>query len=198
MNRVRAIAAVFVLCSTSAWGATLTWTMNSESDLAGYYIYHCSQLPCSKSSGTATLLATVGKVTSFDIGTPAVTQYYAITAYDLANNESSLSAIVTYLPTTASPPPLAATVDLTVLGSPNLNQPWAVQATTNASGTVAVQFWINGALAHTETTSPYCAFGDASGSCTRVLKPAGYYTAEARVLSNGIEVARQAIAVRAT
>ena len=102
-----------------------------------------------------------------------MTQYYAITTYDLANNESSLSAVVTYVPTTASPPPLDATVDLIVLGSPDLNQPWAVQATTNASGTMAVQFWINGTLAYIEIASPYCAFGIASGSCTRVLNPPG-------------------------
>jgi hypothetical protein len=90
-----------------------------------------------------------------------------------------------------------ATASLTVLGSPNLGQPWAVQATTNASGPVAVQFWVNGALARTEITSPYCAFNDASGTCTRVDQPAGYYTMEARVLSNGTEVARQVMVINA-
>ena len=198
VNRVRALAAVLMLWSTTAWGATLTWNANGEADLGGYHVYHCGQQPCAKSSGTATLLATLGKVTSFNIGTPAVTQYYAVTAYDLANNESSLSNVVTYLPAAASSPPSAATVSLTVLGSPNLNQPWTVQATTNASGTVSVQFWINGALTHTGNNSPYCAFGDTSGSCVRVQKPAGYYTVEARVLSNGIEVARQVIVANAT
>ena len=198
MNWMRAIVGVLVLWSSTAWGATLTWTLNSESDLAGYHVYHCSQLPCAKSSGTATLLATLGKVTSFNIGTPAVTQYYAITAYDLVNNESGLSSVVTYLPAGTSPPPPpppAATVSLTVLGSPSLGYPWAVQATTTAAGTVSVQFWINGALDHTEVTSPYCAFGDASGTCTRVQKPSGHYTVEVRVLSNGTEVARQATVV---
>ena len=198
MNGVRAIAAVFVLWSTSAWGATLTWSANSEPDLAGYHVYHCSDLPCAKSSGTATLLATLGKVTSFNVGTPAVVQYYVITAYNFKNNESSPSHVATYLPAGASSPPPATTVSLTVLGSPNLSQPWAVQAVTNVSGTVSVQFWVNGVLARTEDTSPYCAFGDTSGSCTMVDQPAGYYTMEARVLSNGIEVARQALVVNAT
>ena len=34
MNWVRAIAAVLVLSSGTAWGATLTWTANGEADLA--------------------------------------------------------------------------------------------------------------------------------------------------------------------
>jgi hypothetical protein len=63
---------------------------------------------------------------------------------------------------------------------------------------VSVHFWINGAIVTNETTVPYCSFGDGGGSCARVLKPHGYYTVEAHVLSNGIEVARQAIVVRAT
>jgi hypothetical protein len=36
-----------------------------------------------------------------------VVQYYFLTAYDLANNESSESAVVTYTPTAAPPPPPA-------------------------------------------------------------------------------------------
>jgi hypothetical protein len=63
---------------------------------------------------------------------------------------------------------------------------------------VSVQFWINGVLDHAENVSPYCSFGDDGVSCAKVLKPDGYYTVEVRVLSNGTEVARQAIVVRAT
>ena len=198
MCRATAMTVLLMLWGNPLWGATVTWNANGEADLAGYHVYHCSYLPCAKSSGTATLLATLGKVTSFNIGTPAVTQYYAVTAYDLANNESSLSNAVTYLPAGASPPPPAATVSLTVLGSPNLNQPWAVQATTNAAGTVSMPVWINSALDHIEHYSLWCAFGDAGGPCHRIQNPPGYYTIEFRVLSNGIEVARQALVVRAT
>jgi hypothetical protein len=91
----------------------------------------------------------------------------------------------------------AATASLTVLGSPDRGEPWAVQATTNASGTVSVQFWVNGVLERTENNSPYCSFNDSGGVCSRVLKSSGFYTVEARVLRNGVEVARQAIVVRA-
>ncbi len=103
MNWVRTIAAVLVLWSSTAWGATLTWNANSEPDLAGYRVYQCSQLPCSRTSGNASSLVTVGTVTSFNIGTPAVTQYYFITAYDFSNNESTESGLTTFTPT-GSPP----------------------------------------------------------------------------------------------
>ena len=104
MNRVGAIAAVLVLWSTTAWGATLTWNANSEPDMAGYRVYQCSQLPCTRTSSNASLLVTLGTVTSFNIGTPAVTQYYIITAYDFANNESAESNLATFIPTVVPPP----------------------------------------------------------------------------------------------
>ena len=63
---------------------------------------------------------------------------------------------------------------------------------------MSVQFWINGALAQTESISPYCSFGDGGIACTRIQRPAGSYTVQARVLSNGTEVARQAILINAT
>jgi hypothetical protein len=106
MNRVKTLAVVLVLWSSTAWGATLTWNANSEPDLAGYRVYQCSLLPCTLSSGLASSLATLGMVTSFNIGTPTVTQYYFITAYDSVNNESSESSLATYAPTgsvTSSP-----------------------------------------------------------------------------------------------
>ena len=104
MNWVKAIAAIFVLWSSTAWGATLTWDANSEPDLAGYRVYQCSLLPCTRTSGQASSLATLGPVTSFNIGTPAVTQYYFITAYDSANNESAASSLATFTPVGAPPP----------------------------------------------------------------------------------------------
>src|SRR5438309_274835 len=105
MNWVRAIAGVLVLWSSTAWGATLTWNANSEPDLAGYRVYQCSRQPCTPSSGNASLLVTLGTVTSFDIGTPAVTEYFFITAYDFANRESGSSNSATFTPTGSPPPP---------------------------------------------------------------------------------------------
>jgi hypothetical protein len=112
-----ALVGLLLLGSNPVGAATLSWNASTESDLAGYRVYQCSQLPCSKTAGTATLLATLGKVNSFNIGTPAVVQYYVLTAYDFSNNESSGSNVATYLPAGAAPPP---TVSLGVAGAPNL------------------------------------------------------------------------------
>jgi len=105
MNWVKVIICVLVLWSSTAWSAMLTWNANSEPDLAGYRVYQCSQQPCTRASGTASPLVTLGQVTSFNIETPAVTQYYFITAYDLTNNESGESNLATLMPDGSSPPP---------------------------------------------------------------------------------------------
>jgi hypothetical protein len=105
MNWVKVITCVLVLWSSTAWSAMLTWNANSEPDLAGYRVYQCSQQPCTRASGTASPLVTLGQVTSFNIETPAVTQYYFITAYDLTNNESGESNLATLMPNGSSPPP---------------------------------------------------------------------------------------------
>ena len=98
-----------IVWTSMGLAATLTWNANTEADLAGYRIYRCTQQPCGRGSGTASLLATLGKVTTFDIGTPAVVQFYVVTAYDFANNESSDSAVAIYTPATPTPPPPSAT-----------------------------------------------------------------------------------------
>ena len=108
MNWLRAIAAVVLLWSSAVWGATLTWSPNGESDLAGYRVYQCNLIPCTRASGNASLLTTLGIVTSFNIGTPTVTQYYFVTAYDLANNESAESTLATFIPTGITPPAIGA------------------------------------------------------------------------------------------
>jgi len=110
MTLVRAIAVVLLLWSSTAWAATLSWTSNTDSDLAGYHVYQCTQLPCTRTSGTASSLATLGTSTSFDIGTPAVTEYYFVTAYDFANNESAGSAVATFTPVGSAPPVAAPAI----------------------------------------------------------------------------------------
>jgi hypothetical protein len=105
MNLVKTITCGIVMWSSTAWGATLTWNANHESDLAGYRVYHCSQQPCTRASGKASHLATLGTVTSFNIGTPAVIQYYFITAFDFANRESGASNLAIFTPAGSPPPP---------------------------------------------------------------------------------------------
>jgi hypothetical protein len=73
--------------------ATLTWTPNKESDLAGYRIY------VGTSSGTYNFPGspfTIGKVTTYILTNlpPRTTYFFALSAYDVAGNESPLSAEV--------------------------------------------------------------------------------------------------------
>lgn len=103
--RMKVIAVIMVLWSGTVWGATLRWDANREIDLAGYRVYRCTQQPCGRAQGTAALLATLGNVTSYNIGSPSSAQYYVITAYDSANNESAESNVVAYMPPVPTPPP---------------------------------------------------------------------------------------------
>jgi len=77
---------------------TLTWTANSESDLASYKVYGGT------SSSPTTLLSTVtsGQTYSHSGLTNATTYYYRITAVDNTGNESGYSAEVSATPTTFS------------------------------------------------------------------------------------------------
>lgn len=104
-----------MLWSTVSHAATLTWNANTESDLAGYRVYQCTQLPCSRTAGTASLLATLGAVTNLDIGTPTTVRHYVVTAYDLSNNESIESNVVTYTPPSSPPAPPVIGVNPTSL-----------------------------------------------------------------------------------
>lgn len=67
----------------------LAWTANTESDLSGYKIYQSS------TSGSGyTLIATLGKVTSYQAAglTTGTTYYFVMTATDVSSYESSYSA----------------------------------------------------------------------------------------------------------
>lgn len=104
MNWKYLLAVGLALADSAAWGATLTWNPNTDIDLAGYRVYQCTQLPCNRASGTA--IASLGTVTSFNIGMPSAVRYYVVTAYDTSNNKSGESGVATYTPAVA-PPPLA-------------------------------------------------------------------------------------------
>ena len=77
-----------VSTTTTTKSATLTWTANTETDLAGYKVYRST---ASGSYGAP--IATLGKTTGYSAGSlsTGTTYFFVITAYDSAGNESSYS-----------------------------------------------------------------------------------------------------------
>ena len=177
MNWVRAIAGIIILWSSTVWGATLTWTVGSEPDLAGHRVYQCSLQPCTLSSGNASLLVTLGTVASFNIGTPATTQYYFLTAYDLANNESGASSLATFTPAGSPPPPPPPAVSLTVVGDPDTG-PWGVEGSTTDLRDVMATVLLDGVVHHTENITPYGFPSDNGTTATTGLFGTGSHTVE--------------------
>lgn len=105
-----------VLASAEAWAssATLTWTQNTESDLAGYRIFRdnllCAQL------GPKNLLTQVGKVGSYLDSTIPDTWgvvSYDMLAFDTSGNDSAKSVCVEK--TFAVVPPLGSPTNLRVV-----------------------------------------------------------------------------------
>ena len=151
MNGVRASIGLSVLLwSSIAMSATLTWDANSEPDLAGYRVYQCGLTPCGPGSGN--LLATLGKVTSYSIGTPSVTQYYYVTAYDFANNESAASNVLNFTSASSLPPTPTSlsNVTLTVVGNPATG-PWGIEARTTDVRDVMATVRLDGVTHHVES-----------------------------------------------
>ena len=69
--------------------ATLTWSPNAETDLAGYKLY------VGKASGIYGAPIIIGKQTSYTVSNLQLgnTYYFALSAYDINGNESALSAV---------------------------------------------------------------------------------------------------------
>src|SRR5439155_15906302 len=89
---------------------SLAWDANTEPDLAGYKIHYGT------SSGRYTLGTTnvVGRVNTGSIPNlqANTTYYFAVTAYDLAGNESQPSNEVAAQPTSTTLPTIVGALDL--------------------------------------------------------------------------------------
>ena len=84
-----------VLLATTATHArvlTLAWDLNADPQVVGYRLY------CGTSSGEYTMMMDAGQqATATMTGLKAnKTYYFAVTAYDVENNESSFSEEVVY------------------------------------------------------------------------------------------------------
>ena len=75
--------------------AVLTWTANTESDLAGYRVYY-GEFPNVLNFSVDVGLTGTPSAPAYTISTftrPAI-WYMAVTAYDTSNNESAFSTVV--------------------------------------------------------------------------------------------------------
>jgi hypothetical protein len=94
-----AIAIVFV--AAQAFGASLVWDPNTETDLAGYRVYYSTD-----NFATANFLAETTD-TCYPLDKSQDGYYFALTAFDFAGNESARSAVVRYVipePPDTTPP----------------------------------------------------------------------------------------------
>jgi hypothetical protein len=186
MRYVKLLTFVLLLWSNSAMAATLAWNANTEVTVVGYRVYQCDITPCSPGSGNQSLLVSLGKVTTFDIGTPTVTKYYYVTAYDGANLESGGSNVASYTPSVSTGSGSAATpttttalanVKLTVVGTPALSA-WGVEGTTTDLRDVMATINLDGKPYWTDHTPPY-SFPATSGALTTTGKVGnGMHTVE--------------------
>lgn len=72
--------------------ARVTWSANSETDLAGYRVYYGSTPGVYL--GFFNVLKPTTELTIADVFTHDGKWYFAVTAYDLSNNESTFSSEV--------------------------------------------------------------------------------------------------------
>lgn len=89
ISRALCLVLLFLFCKTSpafAGDAILSWTPNTDSDLAGYKVYYGT---VSRRYGAP---ITVGNQTAYTVtGLGLGTYYFVLTAYDAAGNESAFS-----------------------------------------------------------------------------------------------------------
>jgi hypothetical protein len=128
--------------SATRFGVSLSWTENSESNLAGYNVYRNS----SNNSGTATKIAPIQATktgsASYQDNTadPNATNYYWIKAVNTADLVSSFSSVASNTPLALSIPAGSNVIDnpsFTIAAQPNTTEialGW-VPGVTNVAGT---------------------------------------------------------------
>jgi len=107
---------------------------------------------------------------------------------------TTVTATFTASPMAPTPPPPAPTVNLVVSGGPSSGHPYSVEAQTNVTGAVTVNFYVGGVLYRQESVYKYCLFGGNS-ICAVGKLGAGAHTVRADVVSGGVVVATAQITV---
>ncbi len=166
----------------SAAQATLGWDANTEADLAGYIVYTKTGASPAKDSYDREITLALSDLSS--AGSPeyevanlsdSETTFFAVTAYDLANNESDLSEVVSYTPEVpANLVPKASLVASPSSGEAPLAVSFDATASEDSDGTIVSYSW---------------HFGDdeaGTGSTTNhTYNSAGIYTATLSVTDDG-------------
>ncbi|HXW04249.1 MAG TPA: hypothetical protein VD833_03380 [Vicinamibacterales bacterium] len=139
ITRVLASAALFVLCvsvPSAAFGQTLMWDANKETDIAGYRV-HIGQV-----SKTYTTQVDVGKTTSYQPQNFDWTKrwYFAVQAYNTSGLVSPMSAEAEWIPASVTQiTSLTASTGYPLLTGRNTT--WTATATNNL-GPVEYRFYM--------------------------------------------------------
>ena len=169
---------LFMVGQTACFASTvvLQWDPNTDTDLAGYKVYYQSDSSTTPFQGTGATQGsapvdvhnqTTATVSGLD---PAHPYYFAVTAYNTSGVESAYSNIVSV------PELVPPTVSLTSpANGASVNGTVSVNATASDNvGVTKVQFYVNGPLQATDTSSPYVYSWDtsslAAGSYTLMAK----------------------------
>ena len=139
-----------------ASSVSLQWDANTETDLAGYNVYHATD--STPLAGTTPLDVSKQTIATIDNLDPDKSYTFAVTAYNSSGVESSYSNIVTIaeqvapavdIITPANAVNVSGTVSISVSASDNV-------------GVTKVEFYVNGVLKATDLGTPYVYSWDTS------------------------------------
>lgn len=138
--------ALALFCSTAqASTVELTWTPNTEVDLAGYKVYYVAD----STNFEQAIIIDVKNITTYAVTEldPLKSYSFVVTAYNTAGMESPFSNMVTVAELTSP---------VVNLNTSILNGTLTATATaTDNVGVTKVEFYINGTLVTTSTSTPY-------------------------------------------
>jgi len=148
-----------------AGGITLSWDLNTDSDLKGYNLYIGTQSGIYDSPNSPTFIDKAFNSTLVTNLTEGTTYYFALTAVDYSGNESEPSDEVSKDIPVPGPDTLAPTVTLTAPthGATVAGFVTVTAAASDNVGVLGVQFQLDGAnLGPEDTTNDYQVVWDTS------------------------------------
>ena len=131
MKQLAAITTVTFLCllGLGAQSVTLAWNANTETNLAGYRLYHGTATRSYSTNVAVAHPATTVTVTNLQAGT---TYFFAVTAYTTEGLESDYSDEVSYLVPRPPTKPANLRVVVELQSASLLEGPWTNQVSMSA------------------------------------------------------------------